>query len=181
MKQPLVATFRPPLMMPPDRSVETLNCNFSVTFIKSINYSSIKLCLNIQTPSQNISNFSSSQTLLISVVHNDFNFLFISKCLYSFEKKRQQQQNLLSAPILNDIFTERHHFRCLLYREEILLIPAKKFITPIKFFRFTIRKNYITLEISGVVTFFFRNRVGYAFSLKGLQQFFNEGSKRQSI
>ena len=110
----------------------------------------MKPCLNIQTPSQNISNLSSSQTLLISVVHNDFNFLFISKCLYSFEKKRQQQQNLPSAPILNEIFTERHHFRCLLYREEILLIPAKKFITPIKFFRFTIRKNYITLEISGV-------------------------------
>ena len=182
MKQPLVATFRPPLMMPPDRSVETLNCNFSVTFIKSINYSSIKLCLNIQTPSQNISNFSSSQTLLISVVHNDFNFLFISKCLYSFEKKRQQQQNLLSAPILNEIFTERHHFRCLLYREEILLIPAMKFITPIKFFRSQSGKIISLWKFPAwVVTFFFRNRVGYAFSLKGLQQFFNEESKRQSI
>ena len=48
IKRPLVAAFRSPLMKALDRSVETLGLwivTSSVTFIKSANQSSIKLCL----------------------------------------------------------------------------------------------------------------------------------------
>ena len=48
IKGPLVAAFRSPLMKALDRSVETLGLwivTSSVTFIKSVNQSSIKLCL----------------------------------------------------------------------------------------------------------------------------------------
>ena len=48
IKGPLVAAFRSPMMMAPDRSVETLGLwivTYSVTFIKSVNQSNIKPCL----------------------------------------------------------------------------------------------------------------------------------------
>ena len=50
IKGPLVAAFRSPLMKVLDRSVETLGLwivTSSVTFIKSANQSSIKLCLTV--------------------------------------------------------------------------------------------------------------------------------------
>ena len=44
IKGPLVAAFRSPLMKALDRcwNIGSMNCNFSVTFIKSLNQSSIK-------------------------------------------------------------------------------------------------------------------------------------------
>ena len=48
IKGPLVALFRSPKIKVLDSSVEkfgSMNCNFSVTFIKSLNQSSIKPCL----------------------------------------------------------------------------------------------------------------------------------------
>ena len=49
-KGPLVAVFRSPLMKVLDNSdlnVSSMNCNFSVTLIKSLNQSSIKPCLTV--------------------------------------------------------------------------------------------------------------------------------------
>ena len=50
VKGPLVAVFRSPLMKVLDNSdlnVSSMNCNFSVTLIKSLNQSSIKPCLTV--------------------------------------------------------------------------------------------------------------------------------------
>ena len=60
IKGPLVAAFRSPLMKALDRSVETLGLwivTSSVTFIKSANQCSIKLCLTNQSFSHDICDY----------------------------------------------------------------------------------------------------------------------------
>ena len=82
IKGPLVAVFRSPLMKALGRSVETWGLwivTSSVTFVKSANQSSIKLCLS--GGKLQIANLLMSMKIWVSAKERSFLFFFLSDLL----------------------------------------------------------------------------------------------------